>query len=212
MSLIAAPAGCPPAVLYDIDWPTYTRLLRVFEGRHLRLTYDRGTLEIMSPLWEHEGPAGSFGERLPSSAGRPRRLTWGRPVSSGGWSGSVLSLGRVISTALLLASACAFPTVVLAASQPGLGPGGPLPLAFEPNQGQADPTVKFLARGPGYGLFFAPGETVLVLTPPQAGGTGRRPGASLTSRTPSVVRMRLIAPRKSEIWVPGSLSTRPDLL
>jgi Uma2 family endonuclease len=47
-----------PALLYDIDWKTYTRLLRAFEGRRrFRLTYDRGTLEIMSPLWEHEKPA-----------------------------------------------------------------------------------------------------------------------------------------------------------
>lgn len=35
----------PPAILHDIDWQTYTRLLRVFGGtRRLRLTYDRGTL------------------------------------------------------------------------------------------------------------------------------------------------------------------------
>jgi Uma2 family endonuclease len=46
------------AVLHDIDWSTYSRLLRAFDGRrHFRLTYDRGTLEIMSPLWEHERPA-----------------------------------------------------------------------------------------------------------------------------------------------------------
>jgi Uma2 family endonuclease len=46
------------AVLHDIDWGTYTTLLRAFEGRrHFRLTYDRGTLEIRSPLWEHERPA-----------------------------------------------------------------------------------------------------------------------------------------------------------
>src|SRR5208337_2705970 len=59
MSTVARSAGHPPAVLYDIDWSTYTRLLRAFEksGRRLRLTYDRGTLEIMSPLWEHERPA-----------------------------------------------------------------------------------------------------------------------------------------------------------
>jgi hypothetical protein len=43
MSTIANPAARPPAVLYDIDWKTYTRLLRVFEkSRRLRLTYDRG--------------------------------------------------------------------------------------------------------------------------------------------------------------------------
>jgi Uma2 family endonuclease len=46
------------AVLHDIDWGTYTRLLRAFEGRRrFRLTYDRGTLEMMSPLWEHEKAA-----------------------------------------------------------------------------------------------------------------------------------------------------------
>jgi len=63
MSTVASPAAQPPVVLYDIDWKTYTRLLRVFErsGRRLRLTYDRGTLEIMSPLWEHEGPAELLG-------------------------------------------------------------------------------------------------------------------------------------------------------
>jgi Uma2 family endonuclease len=45
-------------VLYGIDWQTYTRLLRAFEGRRrIRLTYDRGTLEIMAPMLEHEGPS-----------------------------------------------------------------------------------------------------------------------------------------------------------
>ena len=35
---------------------------------------------------------------------------------------------------------------------------GKLPLSFEPNQGQADKAVKFLARGRGYGLFLTPNE------------------------------------------------------
>jgi Uma2 family endonuclease len=35
-------------VLEDIDWKTYTRLLRIFaERRSIRLTYDRGALEIV---------------------------------------------------------------------------------------------------------------------------------------------------------------------
>jgi Uma2 family endonuclease len=42
-------------VLDDIDWKTYTRLLRLFAERpSIRLTYDRGALEIMSPLFQHE--------------------------------------------------------------------------------------------------------------------------------------------------------------
>jgi Uma2 family endonuclease len=49
-------------VLEGIDWKTYTRLLRAFEGqRRFRLTYDRGTLEIMSPRLDHEAPASILG-------------------------------------------------------------------------------------------------------------------------------------------------------
>src|SRR5437763_1182028 len=45
-------------VLEGIDWRTYTRLLRAFSERPaIRLTYDRGILEIMSPLPSHEGLA-----------------------------------------------------------------------------------------------------------------------------------------------------------
>jgi Uma2 family endonuclease len=78
MSSLAAPARHPPAVLYDIDWRTYSLLLRAFEkaGRRLRLTYDRGTLEIMSPLWEHENPAdllGCFVVVLTEELDLPRR-------------------------------------------------------------------------------------------------------------------------------------------
>jgi uncharacterized repeat protein (TIGR01451 family) len=40
---------------------------------------------------------------------------------------------------------------------------GKLPLIFEPNQGQADPGVKFLARGAGYSLFLDPTSAVLAL-------------------------------------------------
>lgn len=38
-----------------------------------------------------------------------------------------------------------------------------LPLAFEVNQGQTDPKVKFLARGTGYGLFLTTDEAVLKI-------------------------------------------------
>ncbi|MEN6605243.1 MAG: SBBP repeat-containing protein [Bryobacteraceae bacterium] len=36
-----------------------------------------------------------------------------------------------------------------------------LPLAFEPNMGQAGPGVQFLARGPGYAIFLSPGEVAI---------------------------------------------------
>ncbi len=42
-------------VLYGEPWETYVRLLRLFdERRHLRITYDRGALEIMTLSPEHE--------------------------------------------------------------------------------------------------------------------------------------------------------------
>ncbi|MGA9544037.1 MAG: SBBP repeat-containing protein [Candidatus Sulfotelmatobacter sp.] len=40
---------------------------------------------------------------------------------------------------------------------------GQLPLIFEPNQGQADPQVKFLAHGAGYSLFLDTNSAVLAM-------------------------------------------------
>jgi len=49
-------------VLEDVSWREYTRLLRVFDDRPgLRLTYDRGRLEIMTLSAEHEGYGYSIG-------------------------------------------------------------------------------------------------------------------------------------------------------
>lgn len=48
--------------LSNVDWKTYTRLLRVFEERPgYRLTYDQGELEIMSPSRRHDHPGRFFG-------------------------------------------------------------------------------------------------------------------------------------------------------
>jgi Uma2 family endonuclease len=42
-------------LLSGVDWEMYTRLLRIFAERPgIRLTYDRGALEIMAPLLEHD--------------------------------------------------------------------------------------------------------------------------------------------------------------
>jgi hypothetical protein len=57
-----------------------------------------------------------------------------------------------------------------------------LPLYFEPNQGQTDPQVKYLARGVGYGLFLAANETVLNL---------QRPATKDQPATASLIRMHL---------------------
>ncbi len=43
------------ALLHDIDWDTYRRVLKAFERRPaFRFAYDRGRLEIMSPSLEHD--------------------------------------------------------------------------------------------------------------------------------------------------------------
>jgi Uma2 family endonuclease len=41
-------------VLGGVSWQTYLRVLRAFDDRHLRITYDRGALELMTLSPEHE--------------------------------------------------------------------------------------------------------------------------------------------------------------
>src|SRR5262249_10555613 len=50
---------------------------------------------------------------------------------------------------------------------------GKAPIAFEPNLGQSDSQVKFLARADGYTLFLTPAETVFLL---KAATAEARPG------------------------------------
>ena len=45
---------------------------------------------------------------------------------------------------------------------------GGLPLSFEANKGQADQSVKFLARGQGYGFYLTSNEAVLALSRPMS--------------------------------------------
>jgi hypothetical protein len=49
-----------------------------------------------------------------------------------------------------------------------------LPMLFEPNVGQSDPQVKFLARGNGYGLFLTGNEAVLSLSRTKADKSAER--------------------------------------
>jgi uncharacterized repeat protein (TIGR01451 family) len=72
----------------------------------------------------------------------------------------------------------AFAAPDVAAIRPGVQVDfGKLPLSFEPNQGQTDPQVKFLARGAGYGVFLTSDQAVLTLRS--------------SARSSSVVRMQL---------------------
>src|SRR5436309_14346201 len=64
-------------ILENVDWRTYERLLRAFEGRpSIRLTYDRGVLEIMSPSQRHDSVSyllGRFIDTLTEELGQAVR-------------------------------------------------------------------------------------------------------------------------------------------
>src|ERR1051326_7561101 len=59
MTTISEQINRPPAeqrmILHNVGWETYEKLLADLASQSsVRLTYDRGILEIMSPLSEHE--------------------------------------------------------------------------------------------------------------------------------------------------------------
>ena len=62
---------------------------------------------------------------------------------------------------------------------------GQLPLIFEPNQGQADSRVKFLARGAGYSLFLEETGAMLAMQTTQSSSGGSEPSERY-------VRMKLV--------------------
>lgn len=65
---------------------------------------------------------------------------------------------------------------------------GTLPVSFEPNRGQANPEVDFLARSDGYELFLTPSETVLLLQK-RSRQTAKRASESAVA---SALRMKLV--------------------
>jgi hypothetical protein len=67
-----------------------------------------------------------------------------------------------------------------------------LPLIFEPNQGQADPSVKFLAHGAGYGLFLETTGAVFSMQTPHSSRTGS---------TAQLVRMTLVGGNRAAATV-----------
>lgn len=102
--------------------------------------------------------------------------------------GTIFARGRapVILALLLVGGAFLLRRDVIATPAPNAHPGpalsnpqqiraafGRLPLSFEPNQGQSDSRVKFLARGNDYGLYLTSSEAVLAL--PQRDKNQNRP-------------------------------------
>lgn len=87
-----------------------------------------------------------------------------------------------------------------------------LPLSFEPNQGQADPEVRFLSHAGGASLFLTPTEAVLFVAarPRGARRSGPRKQAS-TAKPPSVLRLSLVVAAPAELVgdspLPGTVNT-----
>jgi Uma2 family endonuclease len=48
------PVEEPRIVLHGVDWETYERLRELPENYHIKMIYDEGTLEMMSPSQRHE--------------------------------------------------------------------------------------------------------------------------------------------------------------
>lgn len=76
---------------------------------------------------------------------------------------------------------------------------GALPLAFEANQGQTDPQVKYMARGNGYTVFLTGNDTVFALQSSPAASVGSKQGFHPTTHPTSkaanktaAIRMHLI--------------------
>src|SRR5438874_11704062 len=89
---------------------------------------------------------------------------------------------------------------------------GKVPLSFEANRGQTDPSVKFLSRGSGYTLFLTGDEAVLSLRSQKAGARSqnkKRPWSVVSGqlrktkttdqglRTTDVLRMKLMGANRA---------------
>lgn len=69
---------------------------------------------------------------------------------------------------------------------------GKLPLSFEANRGQTDPSVKFLSRGDEYSLFLTPTEAVVALRPQVASRGEEKQKSASEPQSPVVLRMGLV--------------------
>src|SRR5271168_607288 len=62
---------------------------------------------------------------------------------------------------------CCIQALTAQVAKPAVAPNfSKLPLSFTANQGQADKSVNFVARGQGYGLYLTANEAVLALSKP----------------------------------------------
>lgn len=107
---------------------------------------------------------------------------------------AVLVISGAAGIALLASRLKTSSHEALAASAPQVSKVS-LPLFFEPNQGQTDARVKFLARGVGYGLFLTSDEAVLSLQ--HSAVSSQQSAKNAQQPTSSVIRMRLVGSNPS---------------
>ena len=80
MTPSARAISTPRGILLDgVRWQTYESLLADLGNRPIRLTYDRGRLEIMAPLFNHERCKRQIGRLVETAAEESNR-----PIISGG--------------------------------------------------------------------------------------------------------------------------------
>jgi len=61
MATATRPRISPSVVLEDVPWADYEAQLRIIGNRHIRVNYDSGRMEIMSPLRRHGKDASLLG-------------------------------------------------------------------------------------------------------------------------------------------------------
>jgi hypothetical protein len=120
----------------------------------------------------------SFGKSSGNAAASPRALAAMAVLLLAGWMLLGSRIHRSAEQAAALPPVSPIPTV--SRSPLGSKPQhsnlnarailGQLPLIFEPNQGQSDGQVKFLARGAGYSLFLNASDAVLAMQTPHSPG------------------------------------------
>ena len=64
MSIAELPKIDAGIILRRVPWLTYVELRDAPENNHLRMTFDRGDLKIMSPSWQHERIARLLGSLI----------------------------------------------------------------------------------------------------------------------------------------------------
>ena len=53
MATVAKTSPPPSVVIHDLHWADYEAMLKIVGNRPIRINYDRGRMEIMSPLFRH---------------------------------------------------------------------------------------------------------------------------------------------------------------